>query len=86
MHKGEIVLEKSLDDIKGNIHKIQLAFEGEFPEEIEKQVDILHKESTGRVHMVIVKGDCDDVQTDKIQSRQYGTYQNCHTDFLPHDS
>ena len=63
MHKGEIVLEKSLDDIKGNIHKIQLAFDGEFPGEINKSVEILHRESTGRVHMVIVKGDCDEVQS-----------------------
>ncbi len=63
MHKGEIVLEKSLDDIKGNIHKLQLAFEGDFPEEIKKDVDILHRESTGRVHMVIVKGDSNEIQS-----------------------
>jgi len=77
MHKGEIVLEKSLDDIKGNIHKIQLAFEGDFPEEIGKQVDILHKESTGRVHMVIVKGDCDDVQ------RKIAAYNPIICDIIP---
>jgi len=57
MHEGKIVLEKSLDDIKGNIHKLQLAFEGEFPDELKKSMDILHIESTGRVHMAIIKGD-----------------------------
>ena len=62
MHQGKVVLEKSLDDIKGNIHKLQLAFEGEFPEEIENKINILHKETTGRVHMLITKGDYDKIK------------------------
>lgn len=57
MHKGKVVLEKALDDVKGNIHKIQVAFDGEFPEELRFRIDILHTESIGRVHMVIVRGD-----------------------------
>lgn len=62
MHEGKIVLEKSLDDIKGNIHKIQLAFEGGFPEGIRGKLQVLHTESTGRVHMVIVKGDSEEIK------------------------
>jgi len=57
MHRGKIVLEKSLDDLKGNIHKLQLAFDGDFPEEITKEIEILHKQTSGRVHMLITKGD-----------------------------
>ena len=57
MHRGKIVLEKSLDDLKGNIHKLQLAFEGDFPEEITKEIEILHRQTSGRVHMLITKGD-----------------------------
>lgn len=57
MHKGKVVLEKALDDVKGNIHKIQVAFSDEFPEELRFRIDILHTESIGRVHMVIVRGD-----------------------------
>lgn len=57
MHNGKIVLEKELDDVKGNIHKIQIAFDGEFPQDIKNRVDILHTESVGRVHMIIAKGE-----------------------------
>ncbi len=57
MHRGKIVLEKSLDDLKGNIHKLQLAFDGDFPEEITNEIEILHKQTSGRVHMLITKGD-----------------------------
>lgn len=62
MHQGKVVLEKSLDDIKGNIHKLQLAFEGEYPEDIDKSINILHKETTGRVHMLITKGNCKEIE------------------------
>lgn len=66
LHKGKVVLQKALDDVKGNIHKIQLAFENEFPEELRFKIDILHTESIGRVHMVIVRGDANLIK-DKIK-------------------
>ena len=62
MHNGKVVLEKSLDDAKGNIHKIQVAFETELPADIGNKVAILHTESIGRVHMIIVKGDSEEVK------------------------
>jgi len=67
MHQGKIVLEKSLYDIKGNIHKLQLAFEGEFPVELKERINILSLESTGRVHMLIVKGETNDIEA-KVQA------------------
>ena len=62
MHKGEVVLEKALDDVKGNIHKIQLAFKDEFPENLKSRINILHAESIGRVHMIIAKGDSEEIK------------------------
>ncbi|MBQ7976184.1 MAG: ABC transporter ATP-binding protein [Clostridia bacterium] len=62
MHRGQVVLEKALDDVKGNIHKIQIAFNGEFPAELRCAIDILHTESIGRVHMVIAKGDSKEIK------------------------
>lgn len=62
VHNGKVVLEKSLDDAKGNIHKIQIVFETEFPDEIYSEYQILHTESIGRVHMLIVKGDSEEIK------------------------
>lgn len=61
MHNGKIVLEKALDDVKGNIHKVQAAFNGDFPEALASQINILHKERFGSVHMMIVKGSADEI-------------------------
>ena len=66
IHQGNVVMEKELDDIKGNIHKLQLAFEKDFPEELRFKMDILHIDSIGRVHMAIVRGDIEGI-TNKIQ-------------------
>ena len=64
MHEGKIVLQKSLYDIKGNIHKIQVAFEDSLPEEIKQNPNVLHTESTGRVHMLIVKGNITELENE----------------------
>ena len=62
LHEGRVVIEKSLDDIKGNIHKLQLAFSDRaFPDALETKLEILNKTSFGSVNMLIVKGDADDV-------------------------
>ncbi len=56
IHKGALVAEKPLEDIKGNICKIQLAFNGEFPEKLLDE-SILHTSKVGSVYTVIIKGD-----------------------------
>ncbi|MBQ5778075.1 MAG: ABC transporter ATP-binding protein, partial [Oscillospiraceae bacterium] len=56
IHKGKMVLEKPLEDLKGNICKIQLAFNGEFPEALLGD-EILHTSKLGSVYTLIVKGD-----------------------------
>ena len=54
MHQGKVVLEKALDDVKGNIHKVQVAFEGGVPQL--EGLDIVHSESFGSVNILIIKG------------------------------
>ena len=56
IHKGKMVIEKSLDEIKGNVLKLQLAFSGDFPEELKQELEILHSSVTGSVYTFIVKG------------------------------
>lgn len=66
MFGGKMVIEKSLDDVKGNIHKIQLAFEKGGSDEklaqLEAKLDILHTGRMGSVASLIVKGDIDEVR------------------------
>lgn len=59
IHNGKMVIEKQLDDLKGNVQKLQLAFKGEFPVELRNALDVLHLSKTGSVYTVIVKGDTD---------------------------
>ena len=57
MHQGKIVIEKALDDIKGNIHKIQVAFKNGLPEDLNQKLDVLKCDSFGSVYNIIVKGE-----------------------------
>ena len=69
MYGGKVVIEKSLDDVKGNIHKIQLAFSREDERAAEKlaalteKLEILHKSSIGSVANYIVKGDSEAIKS-----------------------
>lgn len=77
MSEGKIVLEKSLDDAKGNIHKVQTAFTGFLPENLESELNILHKEQFGSVYSLIIKGNCQDIK-EKIEK-----YSPLLCDILP---
>ena len=61
MHKGKLVLEKSLDDVKGNVHKVQVAFEDGLPNILKDSLDILHTEQFGSVSLLIVRGNAEDI-------------------------
>ncbi len=62
IHQGKMVVEKPLDDIKGSIFKMQMAFEGEFPESLKKELNILSFSQSGSVHTAIIKGDSKDAE------------------------
>ena len=61
MHNGRIVLEKALDDVKGNTHKLQVAFEGDVSVDLISQIRPIHRETYGSVNIFIVKGDSDEI-------------------------
>ena len=64
VHKGKIVLEKALDDVKGSVHKVQTAFSGKFPEELAKKLNILNRSNFGSVETLIVKGDEEEIKAE----------------------
>lgn len=58
MHKGKILFEKDLDDLKSDVHKIQLAFkQAPGHHALTDDLDLLHHEQRGSMQMLIVKGD-----------------------------
>lgn len=63
IHQGKMVIEKSLDDVKGNVHKLQLAFEGgNVPEELMKEIEVLDKSGFASVSLVIAKGSVEEIK------------------------
>lgn len=57
MHQGKIIIEKELDDLKTDTHKVQLALADPTHEEhLLSKLNILHHEKRGSVSLLIVKG------------------------------
>ncbi len=57
IHKGKMILEKPLDDLKGNVGKYQLVLDEKGVEALSKMENVLHMSNTGSVWSVIVRGD-----------------------------
>ena len=55
MHKGKVMIERSLSELQGNISKIQVACEYGMPR-LPKEFPVLHMSNLGRVYTLIVKG------------------------------
>lgn len=61
MHKGKLVIEKQLDDIKSDVHKLQLAFEGKISDELIDELAPMHTSQYGSVTLLIVRGESDKI-------------------------
>ncbi len=57
IHGGKMVIEKPLDDLKGNIQKVQMVFKEDLSEELAEKLEILHLSKTGSVYTAIIRGD-----------------------------
>ncbi|GEA15141.1 MAG: acetoin utilization transport system ATP-binding protein [Moorella sp. (in: firmicutes)] len=57
LYNGTILVEKNLDDLKTDIHKLQVAFAGEVPPDLLRSGTILHREQNGSILLLVVKGD-----------------------------
>ena len=62
MNKGKVVIEQALDDVKGNTHKVQTAFKGEFPKELSDSLEILKHERSGSLDMLILRGSYEEIE------------------------
>lgn len=57
MHNGQLIVERDLDDLKADTHKVQVAFRDQSHEDtLANHVRILHGEKRGSVEIYIVKG------------------------------
>lgn len=63
MHKGKMIVEKDLDDLKSDTHKIQLAFKNgaKIPPGVFANAKVLHKEKRGSIFLFVVKGKAVDI-------------------------
>jgi len=52
--KGRMIIERDLDDLKSDVHKIQVAFEGN--DEKDLGLEILHEEVRGSIRLLVVRG------------------------------
>ncbi|QXM05667.1 ABC transporter ATP-binding protein [Crassaminicella indica] len=77
MHQGKMIIENNLDNLKSDIHKIQVVYKDGFPTELHKKLNILHQKKTGSVHLFIIKGEQEKVLSTLRQ------YQPIILDILP---
>lgn len=69
LHNGKIVIERELDDVKSDLHKLQVAYQGEIPKEILAIEGILHQEQVGSILSMIVRGKREEILP-QIQATQ----------------
>ena len=58
LHKGKMMLERSLSDLQENMVKVQLVMEQPLPEGLQ----VVHHSAVGRVQTIIVRGNAEAVQ------------------------
>lgn len=62
LHNGTLLLQKDLDDLKSDIHKVQIAYKGETPVQLEENLRILHRDKRGSVTLCIIRGQEEEIE------------------------
>ena len=61
LSRGQVLVERSLSDLQGNVVKMQVVFqENELPK-LPADMEVLHVSHVGRIHTLIVRGRSDEV-------------------------
>ncbi len=60
LHRGEIMIDRELDDMKLTIHKVQAVFELD-PTEALSRLDVVSHETHGRLHTIVCRGGEDEI-------------------------
>ncbi|MBP3284423.1 MAG: ABC transporter ATP-binding protein [Clostridia bacterium] len=78
MNKGKLVIQRKLDDLKSETHKMQVAFsDGVLPEELKKKFNVLKVSQLGTVYSVILRGDKEEIV------KEFKKYQPLILDIIP---
>lgn len=79
LHLGKVLLQRELDDLKGDIHKVQIAFAEENPEMdfAVFPLRILKSSRTGRVFSFVIRGKEEEIE------QAFAAYQPMFIDFIP---
>ncbi len=60
IHKGKMIVEKPLDDVKGNLHKYQVVVSENRAAELENMEGVLHTSRVGSVYSIIIRGEAEE--------------------------
>lgn len=62
LHKGKMVIERDMDDLKRDVHKVQFALKESHKNPEIMGLEVLHKEKKGSVQVWIVRGSHSDIE------------------------
>lgn len=77
LHQGKMLIQKDLDDLKADVHKIQVAFSTETPPALIQEMPALYHEQRGSINIFIVRGSYNEIVS-RIQA-----YHPAILDVLP---
>jgi len=60
LHKGELLFERELDDVKISLQKVQVVFSED--QDVPEDLDIVWKETRGRLYTLMVRGTEDEIR------------------------
>lgn len=61
LYNGRIIVERELDNMKSDVHKLQVAYTGAFPQDLFSKEEILRQSCNGSVLQYIVRGGREDI-------------------------
>jgi len=62
LHKGGILLEQDIDELKLNLHRVQVAYSESLPENALDTLEIVSMKNTGKLYEIVARGSLDNIE------------------------
>lgn len=77
LHRGIMLIQKEMDDLKADLHKVQVGFSDGVPGGLLEGLEALHQEQRGRVLIIVARGEREEL------IRKLQAFQPAILDVLP---
>lgn len=62
LHKGKVIVSEDIEDLKLNLHKVQIVFNSELDKKVWEKLNVVKHDKRGNINLITIRGNKEDIE------------------------